>query len=108
VQSKIERIKACLNGGRLRNEHPAVPVTPGELAAEAAAAVAAGKPHARTIVSVIGPQTAATATEFGLRVDVQGDVAQVDCQVDALAAHAARLRAEGALPPPRKTKRARR
>jgi hypothetical protein len=30
----------------------------------------AGKPHARTIVSVIGPQT---ATEFGLRVDVQGD-----------------------------------
>lgn len=61
-----------------------------------------------TIVSVIGPQTAATATEFGLRVDVQGDVAQVDCQVDALAAHAARLRAEGALPPPRKTKRARR
>jgi uncharacterized protein (DUF849 family) len=42
VQAKIERIKACLNGGRLRDEHPAVPVRPGELAAEAAAAVAAG------------------------------------------------------------------
>jgi len=42
VQSKIERIKACLNGGRLRDEHPAVPITPAELAVEAAAAVAAG------------------------------------------------------------------
>ena len=31
----------------------------------------AGKPHARTVVASIGPQTAATAREFGLRVDVQ-------------------------------------
>ena len=31
----------------------------------------AGKPHARTVVAVIGPKTAETATEFGLRVDVQ-------------------------------------
>ena len=31
----------------------------------------AGKPHARTVVACIGPQTAATAREFGLRVDVQ-------------------------------------
>jgi hypothetical protein len=38
----IERIKACLNGGRRRDEHPAVPVTPAELAAAAAAAVRAG------------------------------------------------------------------
>ncbi len=35
-------IKACLNGGRTRDEHPSVPRTPAELAAEAAAAVRAG------------------------------------------------------------------
>ena len=64
----------------------------------------AGKPHARTIVACIGPQTAETAVEFGLRVDVQPEVAQVPALVDALAEHAARLRAEGALPPPRKAK----
>ncbi|WP_137812619.1 uroporphyrinogen-III synthase [Gandjariella thermophila] len=68
----------------------------------------AGKPHARTLVACIGPKTAETAREFGLRVDVQPDLAQVPALVDALAEHAARLRAEGALPPPRKTKRARR
>jgi uroporphyrinogen III methyltransferase/synthase len=68
----------------------------------------AGKPHARTIVACIGPQTAETAREFGLRVDVQPDEARVPALVDALAAHAARLRAEGALPPPRKAKARRR
>ncbi len=36
------RVKACLNGGRGRDEHPAVPITPEQLAAEAAASVAAG------------------------------------------------------------------
>jgi uncharacterized protein (DUF849 family) len=36
------RMKACLNGGRRQSEHPAVPVTPAELAAAASAAVAAG------------------------------------------------------------------
>ena len=35
-------IKVCLNGGRLRRDHPAVPLTPAELAADAAASVAAG------------------------------------------------------------------
>ena len=35
-------IKACLNGGRTRDEHPAVPQTPTELAADAAVAVRAG------------------------------------------------------------------
>lgn len=68
----------------------------------------AGKPHARTIVACIGPQTAETAREFGLRVDVQPDEARVPALVDALAAHAARLRADGALPPPRKAKARRR
>ncbi|QMU22712.1 uroporphyrinogen-III synthase [Gordonia rubripertincta] len=65
----------------------------------------AGKPHARTIVACIGPKTAETATEFGLRVDVQPENASVLELVDALAEHAARLRAEGALPPPRKKSR---
>ncbi|TQM82353.1 uroporphyrinogen III methyltransferase/synthase [Saccharothrix saharensis] len=68
----------------------------------------AGKPHTRTLVACIGPQTAETAREFGLRVDVQPEDANVPALVDALAQHAARLRAEGALPPPRKTKRLRR
>lgn len=35
-------VKACLNGGRTRAEHPAVPLTPGELAADAVAAREAG------------------------------------------------------------------
>jgi uroporphyrinogen III methyltransferase/synthase len=68
----------------------------------------AGKPHARTIVACIGPQTAETAREFGLRVDVQPEEARIPALVDALAAHAARLRAEGALPPPKKAKARRR
>jgi uncharacterized protein (DUF849 family) len=35
-------IQACLNGGTTRGEHPAVPLTPAELAAEARAAQLAG------------------------------------------------------------------
>ena len=35
-------IQACLNGGTTRADHPAVPLTPAELAAEARAAAAAG------------------------------------------------------------------
>jgi uncharacterized protein (DUF849 family) len=38
----IKRIKACLNGGRRPDAHPAVPVTPRQLAAAARDAVAAG------------------------------------------------------------------
>jgi uroporphyrinogen III methyltransferase/synthase len=63
----------------------------------------AGKPHARTIVACIGPKTAETAREFGLRVDVQPDEALVPALVDALAAHALALREAGeASPPPRR------
>ncbi|MFT4086805.1 MAG: bifunctional uroporphyrinogen-III C-methyltransferase/uroporphyrinogen-III synthase [Gordonia sp. (in: high G+C Gram-positive bacteria)] len=65
----------------------------------------AGKPHARTIVACIGPKTAETAVEFGLRVDVRPETASIPDLVDALASHAATLRAEGALPPPRKKSR---
>jgi uncharacterized protein (DUF849 family) len=35
-------VKACLNGGTTRSEHPAVPQTPAELAADAKAVVSAG------------------------------------------------------------------
>jgi uroporphyrinogen III methyltransferase/synthase len=55
----------------------------------------AGKPHARTVVACIGPQTAATAKEFGLRVDVQPEQATVPALIDALAEFAvARAAAE--------------
>ncbi|HEY8533960.1 MAG TPA: uroporphyrinogen-III synthase [Micromonospora sp.] len=52
----------------------------------------AGKPHARTVVAVIGPKTAETAKEFGLRVDVQPEHASVPDLVEALATYAVELR----------------
>jgi uncharacterized protein (DUF849 family) len=42
LTDRIRRIKACLNGQRDRADHPAVPVTPAQLSAAAAGAVAAG------------------------------------------------------------------
>jgi uroporphyrinogen III methyltransferase/synthase len=45
----------------------------------------AGKPHAVTVIGVIGPQTAKTATEFGLRVDITAPKPSVAALVDALA-----------------------
>ena len=47
----------------------------------------AGKPHPRTIIACIGPMAAATAREYGLRVDVQPERAGIVDLVDALAAH---------------------
>ena len=64
----------------------------------------AGKPHARTIVACIGPQTAETARSSGCGWTCSPTWQSAGALVDALAAHAARLRAEGALPPPRKAK----
>jgi len=52
----------------------------------------AGKPHARTVVAVIGPKTAETAKEFGLRVDVQPPHASVPELVESLATYAVELR----------------
>jgi uroporphyrinogen III methyltransferase / synthase len=52
----------------------------------------AGKPHAVTVIAVIGPQTAKTAAEFGLRVDVVASKPSVSSLVEALAAHGAELR----------------
>jgi uroporphyrinogen III methyltransferase/synthase len=52
----------------------------------------AGKPHTVTVIAVIGPQTAKTAAEFGLRVDVMAPEPSVAALVDALAEHGAALR----------------
>jgi uroporphyrinogen III methyltransferase / synthase len=52
----------------------------------------AGKPHQLTVIAAIGPQTAKTATEFGLRVDVTAARPSATELVDALAAHGAGLR----------------
>lgn len=65
----------------------------------------AGKPHARTIIACIGPMAAATAREYGLRVDVIPERAGITDLVDALAEHVAALRTAGQLPPPRKKRR---
>ena len=53
----------------------------------------AGKPHPSTIIAVIGPQTAKTAEEHGLRVDVMASTPSVEVLVDALADFGARRRA---------------
>ncbi len=58
----------------------------------------AGKPHEATVIACIGPQTAATATDLGLRVDVQASAASVEALVAELAAFAV-ARGEG--PPSR-------
>jgi uroporphyrinogen III methyltransferase/synthase len=52
----------------------------------------AGKPHTVTVIAVIGPQTAKTAAEFGLRVDVMAPTPSVAALVEALAEHGAGLR----------------
>jgi uroporphyrinogen III methyltransferase/synthase len=64
----------------------------------------AGKPHASTVVAVIGPQTAATAAEMGLRVDVQAPSPAVGVLVEALADFAVAEREELAANPPSKAK----
>lgn len=52
----------------------------------------AGKPHTTTVVACIGPQTAKTAEEHGLRVDVLAEEATVPALISALAAHGETLR----------------
>jgi uroporphyrinogen III methyltransferase/synthase len=53
----------------------------------------AGKPHPTTIIAVIGPATAKTAEEHGLRVDVMAPKPDVEVLVDALADFGAARRA---------------
>jgi uroporphyrinogen III methyltransferase / synthase len=45
----------------------------------------AGKPHPSTVIACIGPQTATTAEEHGLRVDVLSSTASTSSLVAALA-----------------------
>jgi uroporphyrinogen III methyltransferase / synthase len=52
----------------------------------------AGKPHAVTVIAVIGPQTAQTAAEYGLRVDVMAPRPSATALAEALAEHGAGLR----------------
>jgi len=47
----------------------------------------AGKPHPSTVIACIGPATAKTAEEHGLRVDVLAPEASAESLVDALADH---------------------
>ncbi|WP_278257447.1 uroporphyrinogen-III synthase [Nocardioides convexus] len=53
----------------------------------------AGKPHPSTVIAVIGPATAKTAEEHGLRVDVMAPQPDVDLLVEALAGFGASRRA---------------
>jgi uroporphyrinogen III methyltransferase/synthase len=53
----------------------------------------AGKPHPSTVIAVIGPATAKTAEEHGLRVDVLASAPSVEVLVDALAAFGSTRRA---------------
>lgn len=52
----------------------------------------AGKPHSSTVVACIGPQTAKTAEENGLRVDVLPETPTIAGLAAALAAHGEALR----------------
>jgi len=52
----------------------------------------AGKPHATTVVGAIGPQTAKTAEEFGLRVDVIASEPSALLLADEVAEFAAKRR----------------
>ena len=64
----------------------------------------AGKPHPQTIVACVGPATAATAREHGLRVDVVAEVPSSEALIDAGTAHRTKLTLqarEAGLPPRR-------
>jgi uroporphyrinogen III methyltransferase/synthase len=52
----------------------------------------AGKPHSSTVVACIGPQTAKTAEENGLRVDVLPETPSIGALAAALAGHGEALR----------------
>ncbi len=60
----------------------------------------AGKPHTRTIVACIGPGTARTAEEHGLRVDVVAPEATHESVLEALVEHALAVRDLPAEPAP--------
>jgi uroporphyrinogen III methyltransferase/synthase len=53
----------------------------------------AGKPHNVTVIAVIGPQTAKTAEEYGLRVDVVAEKPSASALAVALSEYGAKRRA---------------
>jgi uroporphyrinogen III methyltransferase/synthase len=53
----------------------------------------AGKPHNVTVIAVIGPQTAKTAEEYGLRVHVMAEKPSVAALAEGLADYGAKRRA---------------
>jgi uroporphyrinogen III methyltransferase/synthase len=52
----------------------------------------AGKPHASTVIAAIGPATAKTAEELGIKVDVLAPTPSAEALADALAEHGAARR----------------
>jgi uroporphyrinogen III methyltransferase/synthase len=66
----------------------------------------AGKPHASSIIAVIGPQTAKTAAEVGLRVDVQAESPSALSLAAGLAEFGRARRDSGEVLPPGKANRA--
>jgi uroporphyrinogen III methyltransferase/synthase len=66
----------------------------------------AGKPHTSTVIAVIGPQTAKTAKELGLRVDVLAETASAAALAEGLAEFGRVRREDGELLPPGKANRA--
>jgi uroporphyrinogen III methyltransferase / synthase len=56
----------------------------------------AGKPHASTVIACIGPQTASTAEEHGLTVDVLADQPKIAVLARNLAEHGEALRVAAA------------
>jgi uroporphyrinogen III methyltransferase/synthase len=66
----------------------------------------AGKPHPSTVIAVIGPQTAKTAEELGLRVDVHAPTASAAALAEALADWAVAQREAAAAAPVKTTRRA--
>ncbi len=66
----------------------------------------AGKPHTSSIIAVIGPQTAKTAEELGLRVDVMAETPSVAALAEGLAAFGKARRESGEVHPPGKANRA--
>jgi uroporphyrinogen III methyltransferase/synthase len=66
----------------------------------------AGKPHASSIIAVIGPQTAQTAEELGLRVDVRAASPSAAALAEGLAEFGRARRDAGDALPPGKANRA--
>jgi uncharacterized protein (DUF849 family) len=64
----IRRIKACLNGGRRPGDHPAVPVTPAQLAVAARGAVEAGAEAVHLHPRAADGRESLVATDVGAAV----------------------------------------